>query len=199
VTQNGVKYRGKNKGVLVQSFGYLRCLKGRYARRFPYLFRCRSGDFCSDFWNFVCNLFGGVFVDYFIDHNEHTRNVYATFYVLFFVSILVVGIIGAFIGGLWTHIWVYLVGGRKGVAQTIKAVMYGATPSFLLAFLPWAVIVQVIGIRQLQELSTGRAILAVIFAIIIPMIIIVAIIATFMPPIPGPVFPGPTGPGFGGF
>jgi len=26
VTENGVKYRGKNKGVLVQPFGYLRCL-----------------------------------------------------------------------------------------------------------------------------------------------------------------------------
>ena len=108
------------------------------------------------------------------------------FFVLFFVLILVVGIIAAFIGGLWTHIWVYLVGGRRGVAQTIKAVMYGSTPSFLLGFLPWALIVQVIGIRQLQELSTGRAILAVILAIIIPAIIIGAIFAAYIPTMPGP-------------
>jgi len=109
------------------------------------------------------------------------------FFVLFFVSILVVGIIAAFIGGLWTHIWVYLVGGRRGVAQTIKAVMYGSTPSFLLTpILPWALIVQVIGIRQLQELSTGRAILALILAIIIPAIIIGAIFAAYIPTMPGP-------------
>jgi len=108
------------------------------------------------------------------------------FFVLFFVLILVVGIIAAFIGGLWTHIWVYLVGGRRGVAQTIKAVMYGSTPSFLLGFLPWALIVQVIGIRQLQELSTGRAILALILAIIIPAIIIGAIFAAYIPTMPGP-------------
>ena len=109
------------------------------------------------------------------------------FFVLFFVSILVGGIIAAFIGGLWTHIWVYLVGGRRGVAQTIKAVMYGSTPSFLLTpILPWALIVQVIGIRQLQELSTGRAILALILAIIIPAIIIGAIFAAYIPTMPGP-------------
>jgi len=108
------------------------------------------------------------------------------FFVLFFVLILVVGIIAAFIGGLWTHIWVYLVGGRRGVVQTIKAVMYGSTPSFLLGFLPWALIVQVIGIRQLQELSTGRAILALILAIIIPAIIIGAIFAAYIPTMPGP-------------
>ena len=108
------------------------------------------------------------------------------FFVLFFVSILVGGVIAAFIGGLWTHIWVYLVGGRRGVAQTIKAVMYGSTPSFLLGFLPWALIVQVIGVRQLQELSTGRAILALILAIIIPAIIIGAIFAAYIPTMPGP-------------
>ena len=113
------------------------------------------------------------------------------FFVLFFVLILVVGIIAAFIGGLWTHIWVYLVGGRRGVAQTIKAVMYGSTPSFLLTpLLPWAFIVQVIGIRQLQELSTGRTILAVILAIIIPAIIIAAIFAAYIPTMPM-LRPGP--------
>ena len=107
-------------------------------------------------------------------------------FVLFFVAVFIGGIIGAFIGGLWTHIWVFLVGGRKGVAQTIKAVMYGATPNLLLAFMPWAIIVQVIGIRQLQELSTGRAILALILAIIIPAIIIGAIFAAYIPTMPGP-------------
>jgi hypothetical protein len=124
-----------------------------------------------------------------------------------FVGVLVGGIIGVFIDGLWLHLWVYLVGGRNGVGQTIKAVMYGSTPSYLLGWIPivntialiWALIVGIIGVRQLHELSTGKAVLAVILAILIPAIIIGAIFAAFMATMPGPVFPGPTGPGFGGF
>jgi len=124
-----------------------------------------------------------------------------------FISVIVGGIIAVFFIGLWTHIWVYAVGGRKGVTQTIKAVMYGATPSFLLGWIPivgffaaiWALIVGIIGVRQLHELSTGKAVLAVIIAIVIPAIIIAAIVLAFMATMPGSVFPGPTGPGFGGF
>jgi len=50
---------------------------------------------------------------------------------------LISGIIAVFIMGLWLHIWVYIVGGRKGVTQTIKALMYGATPSYLLGWIPF--------------------------------------------------------------
>ncbi len=124
-----------------------------------------------------------------------------------FVGVLVSGIIGVFIGGLWLHIWVYLVGGRNGIEETIKAVIYGMTPSLLLGWIPvvgfiagiWALIVEIIGVRQLHELSTGKAVLAVIIAIIIPAIVIGVIWATFIATMPGPVFQGPTGPGFGGF
>ena len=118
-----------------------------------------------------------------------------------FILVLVSGIIGVFIGGLWLHIWVYLVGGRKGVGQTIKALMYGATPNYLLGWIPfvillsgwrpiailgglgwfifaiWTLIVGIVGIRQLHELSTGKAVLAVILTIVIPLIIYIAIIA----------------------
>ena len=48
--------------------------------------------------------------------------------IITFIFKLVLGIIGIFITGLWTHIWVYLVGGGKGVTQTIKAYMIGLTP-----------------------------------------------------------------------
>lgn len=124
-----------------------------------------------------------------------------------FVWVLVSGIIGVFIGGLWLHIWVYLVGGRNGIGETIKAVIYGMTPSLLLGWIPivgfialiWALIVETIGVRQLHELSTGKAVLAVIIAIIIPAIIIGVIWAAFMVTMLGPGFQGPTGPGFGGF
>jgi len=99
---------------------------------------------------------------------------------LVFALVLVGGTIGIFICGLWTHIWVYLVGGRKGVRQTIKGLMYGITPGCLLGWIPivdiggaiWALIDWIIGIRQLHELSTGKAVLAVIIAIAIPSVII---------------------------
>jgi hypothetical protein len=110
----------------------------------------------------------------------------------FFIVALVGGIIIAIIDGIWLHIWAYLFGGRNGVGQTIKAVMYGLTPFFLLGWLSfieaygigaiiaailwiWAFILVIIGIRQLQELSTAKAVLAAIIALIIPGIIIAAI------------------------
>ena len=125
--------------------------------------------------------------------------------VAMFVLSLISGIIAVFIMGLWMHIWVYATGGRKGVTQTIKALMYGATPSYLLGWIPivgiiagiWALIVEIIGIRQLQELSTGKAILAFILAIVIPAII--AAIVTFAVLIAMPELRPELGPGFGGF
>jgi len=116
------------------------------------------------------------------------------FAVVFFILMLVIGIIGVFIGGLWLHIWVYLLGGREGVEQTIKALMYGVTPGYLLGWIPivgiigviWSLIVEIIGIRQLHELSTGKAVLAVIIAIAIPLIIYAVIIAAYIPTMPGP-------------
>jgi hypothetical protein len=113
------------------------------------------------------------------------------------IGALVGGIIGVFIFGLWLHLWVYLVGGRNGLEQTIKAVMYGATPGLLLGWIPifnviawiWALIVSIIGVRQLHGLSTGKAVLAVIIALIIPAIIIGAMLV-FGGPMYGPRFRG---------
>ena len=110
-----------------------------------------------------------------------------------FIYVLIAGAIGVLIGGLWLHIWVYLVGGRKGLTQTFKALMYGATPSLLLGWIPfinflaliWALIVEIIGIRQLHEISTGRAVAAVILAIIIPLIVsLVILLPTMIPMMP---------------
>ncbi|MDI6798464.1 MAG: YIP1 family protein [Candidatus Aenigmarchaeota archaeon] len=94
------------------------------------------------------------------------------------VAILVVALVGgivcAFILGLWLHLWVYLVGGRKGLDQTLKAVMYGATPNLLLLGVApiWAIIVVIIGVKQLHALPAGRAALAVILALICATIIV---------------------------
>ncbi len=105
--------------------------------------------------------------------------------VIFFVMFMILAIAGAFIGGAILHIFVYIAGGRKGIVQTIKAVMYGATPSLLLGWIPfinmiagiWSLIVEIIGIRQLHELTTGRAVLAVFIPIIIAIILAVVLAA----------------------
>jgi len=99
--------------------------------------------------------------------------------ISFFISAFVGGLIAVIVGSLWLHIWVYLVGGRKGLTQTMKAVMYSCTPTFVIGWIPfinivggiWAIIVEIIGIRQLHELSTGKAILAWLISILIPAII----------------------------
>ena len=80
---------------------------------------------------------------------------------------------GLFISGSWTHLLVRAFGGRKGYRNTIKAFAYGYTPAFLFGWLPfvgmlfsiWALILNIIGIRQLHEISTGRAIGAVLVGI----------------------------------
>lgn len=56
--------------------------------------------------------------------------------ITFFVVFMIMAIAGAFIGGAILHLFVYIAGGRKGMTQTIKAVMYGSTASLLFGWLP---------------------------------------------------------------
>jgi hypothetical protein len=106
--------------------------------------------------------------------------------ITFFVMYVIIRIVGVFIGGAILHIFVYIVGGRRGIAQTIKAGMYGSTPSLLFGWLPvinflaiiWSLVAQIIGIRQLHELTTGKAILVVILPILL--IIALAAVALFI-------------------
>jgi hypothetical protein len=106
-----------------------------------------------------------------------------------FVMSLILIVIGAFIGGAIVHIFVYIVGGRKGIAKTIIALMYADTPYLLFGWIPligliaaiWALVLNVLGIRKFQELTTGRAILAIFMPlIIISIIVFVTLMAVFM-------------------
>ncbi len=91
----------------------------------------------------------------------------------------VAAIAGTIIGGVILHIFVYIVGGREGIGQTIKAEIYAQTPNLLLGWIPfigaitgiWSVVLEVIGIRELQKLSTGRAILAVLLPVTIAIVL----------------------------
>ncbi len=101
------------------------------------------------------------------------------------VMLIVLQFVGLFIGGAWIHLWVWIFGGRKGYGNTVKAFAYGDTPSLLLGWIPfvggifglWALVLNIIGIRQLHEISTGRAIGAVLVAIIIPVVITIVLAA----------------------
>jgi len=103
------------------------------------------------------------------------------------VTFALLGVLGAFgglfIGGSWTHLFARAFGGRKGYGNTMKAFAYGYTPVFLFGWLPfvgmlfsiWALVLNIIGIRQLHEISTGRAIGAVLLGVVTLVIIAVLI------------------------
>lgn len=101
-----------------------------------------------------------------------------------FIFTVICGLIVILIASGWVHIWVYLCGGRKGIGQTFKAVAYGSTPSLIFGWiLPvgvifgiWSMVVSIIGIKQLHEISMGRAALAYLIGTIVPAIVVWIII-----------------------
>jgi hypothetical protein len=113
-------------------------------------------------------------------------------YVLFvpYLAFMVM-LFGIFLSGFWYHVFVILFGGRKGVAQTVKTVMYAWTPFFLIGWIPfisiigiiWSWILIIIGIRENQEMTYGRAALVLIVPLILTLIFIIgmfAVIASFV-------------------
>jgi len=108
--------------------------------------------------------------------------------VAVFLVTLVAGFIGILLLGAWLHLWVVIFGGRRGIWQTIKAVMYGDTPFLLFGWIPfigfifllWSLVLGILGIRELQEMSSLKAILAVALAVMIPLILVLILAAYFM-------------------
>jgi hypothetical protein len=105
--------------------------------------------------------------------------------VLVFFLVLVGGLILAPLFSAWLHLWVYMLGGRKGFVQSLKAVMYGATPGLLLGWIPfigiifhlWSMVLAIFGIHELHEIEADRAAFAVIVAVIIPLVILALVAA----------------------
>jgi hypothetical protein len=103
------------------------------------------------------------------------------------VMMIVAALVFLFIGSAWLHLWVYVFGGRKGYRETLKALAFGETPALLLGWIPmlgilawiWSVVLSVLGVRELHEVPTGRALGAVIVAVVIPLIIL-ALLAAFL-------------------
>ncbi|MFZ2410377.1 MAG: Yip1 family protein [Candidatus Methanoperedens sp.] len=102
---------------------------------------------------------------------------------LIFARSWIAGVLGIFILGFILHIFVYLMGGRNGIKQTLKAAMYAATPGLLFYWIPfyyiavvWSLVLFILGIRKFQEITTARAIMA----LVIPIIILFVIAAVFV-------------------
>ena len=100
-------------------------------------------------------------------------------YILFMVLLFAV-----FLTSLGLHVFVILFGGQKGVVLTMKTVMYAATPSLLIGWIPivniavavWTYVLLVIGIRENQEMTTRRAILVVIAPLVLTLVLYAGII-----------------------
>ncbi len=92
------------------------------------------------------------------------------------LSILVLTLTLAVVFGLVLHVFVYLVGGRKGLWQTEKSVFYSLTPMFVLGWIPvigftvggiWSLVLGIIGIRELHGLGDTKAAIAMILALVL--------------------------------
>ncbi|MEN6341139.1 MAG: YIP1 family protein [Methanospirillum sp.] len=97
------------------------------------------------------------------------------------IGAVIFGIIGLIVGTILLHIGVVIMGGHGGIMQTFKAVVYGLTPYYLLGWIPiigalagiWGLIIEILGIRELHDMTTGRAVIAWVISLVIVIIIVV--------------------------
>ena len=91
------------------------------------------------------------------------------------IFIIICGAIGLFIGGIILHIFVWIAGGRKGLTTTIRAVIYSITPNLIFGWIPlvgllamfWTLALEILAIKELHEISTTRAFVAVFMPAIV--------------------------------
>jgi hypothetical protein len=107
-------------------------------------------------------------------------------FITVFFSVILFWLFLILVWGLVLHIFAYLVGGRKGLWNTEKAVIYGSTPFLLIGWIPvigpvigglWTIVLEILGIRELQELSTTKAILALVIPVAILFVVLILILA----------------------
>ncbi|HVN66134.1 MAG TPA: YIP1 family protein [Methanomicrobiales archaeon] len=144
------------------------CSYSEWARCFfsPYSILLFTFYLLSEF--FTMGLGGTTIVPYMISEGSVSLLGYLAFALL--TELVVISFFSA-----WTHLWVYLLGGRRGWGQTFKAISYGLTPLFLVGWITflslviflWILILQSIGIRELHGLSIRRAVSATLLSSIV--------------------------------
>ena len=114
-----------------------------------------------------------------------------TFDVFAIYIAFVIGLFSIFVCGLMLHCFVLMFDGGNGYVQTIKVLMYAHTPYFILGWIPyvniiaaiWTLVLIVLGVRELQELSTGKSVFVVLIPIVLVLIgfvLFAFVIATFI-------------------
>jgi hypothetical protein len=108
--------------------------------------------------------------------------------IVILVSVYFGQLIGGTVWGLIFHVFAYLLGARQGLHQTLKAVYYAGTPHYILGWIPfvnivtavWTIVLQIIGLKTLQKMSTGMAVLAFVIPLIIVVVISVVLFAALL-------------------
>ena len=101
-----------------------------------------------------------------------------------FFMLFILMLISVFIWGAILHVFAYILGGRWNISRSIKVAMYSSTPLMLMGWIPvlgifgwiWAGALNVVGLHQYQDLSEGKAIMAVLTPIILLMLTVLALL-----------------------
>jgi len=94
----------------------------------------------------------------------------------------VFGIVSVILVSVWVHCCAWLAGARQPSGRTLTALAYSTVPALLFGWIPvidpvfmlWGLVLLVPGLRECQELTTQRALLAVFIAVL-PLIILLAL------------------------
>ena len=107
-----------------------------------------------------------------------------------FIAILmiIVQFVLVFIGAAWLLVFVWLLGGRRGYLQTLKAIIFGSTPTMLFGWVPfigflaglWSLVLGIFGLQELQNMTTLKAVLVIFFSVMIVILIAIAIASFFV-------------------
>ena len=123
------------------------------------------------------NLFiGGAWIALLYDFITYESNV--AFGAVGAMALYGVTLLNLFIGGAWLHLWVYVLGGKQGIKQTWKAMIYASTPSLLLGWIPfiniftglWSFILTLLFIGDMQKIGWPKTLLAIVLAGEIPIL-----------------------------
>jgi hypothetical protein len=90
------------------------------------------------------------------------------------IELIIFGLLAILAISCLYHIGVILIGGKHHFSDTMRAAIYGTTPFAVIGLIPlagliaapiWTFFLQIIGIREYQDLSTGGALIAMIIGI----------------------------------
>ena len=113
-------------------------------------------------------------------------------FLLSIVVILILCLVAIVLKAAWLHLFVYALGGRQGLEQTVKAVFYAAIPILILGWIPlvgliagalWGIVILIIGIDVLHGMGSGRALAAAFLAWMVGFLLFVILPLLFFLPV----------------